>query len=279
MQNYECVYVSAPLTLRAFFNPPYTPAAAALTHTCRCCCMQIHEDHGRVRCLYRQYCMAGNTTHQKQLLALDIIRHSSMHSKKEDMVTAAGLESTQPCVCSSPASWRANINVDNFVTLSLPRQYTRIGQAQRCSGVVGRRDSAQTGSTCQAEHDLLLLQVLIPALAAYTGAQGAGLTEAQHQHLEVQLQELLQVPVTHPRYDTMMAQYMQVRERALRLHLPLLPPAPMQTVHPFPTLHTHHICAPASLLPHGPQCLHNIPTTYTVATFTSVQPRTWVISA
>jgi hypothetical protein len=51
--------------------------------------MQIHEDHGRVRCLYRQYCMAGNTPQQKQLLALDIIRHSNMHSKKEDMVRAA----------------------------------------------------------------------------------------------------------------------------------------------------------------------------------------------
>jgi hypothetical protein len=60
-----------------------------LPHMCCCCCMQIHEDHGRMRCLCRQYCMAGNTTHQKQLLALDIIRHSSMHSKKEDMVRAA----------------------------------------------------------------------------------------------------------------------------------------------------------------------------------------------
>lgn len=47
---------------------------------------QVREDHGRVRCLYRQYQMPTNTPHQKQLLALDIIRHSSIHSKKEDMV-------------------------------------------------------------------------------------------------------------------------------------------------------------------------------------------------
>lgn len=46
----------------------------------------IHEDHGRLRTLYKQYQLPTNTTHQKQLLALDIIRHSSMHSKKEDMV-------------------------------------------------------------------------------------------------------------------------------------------------------------------------------------------------
>lgn len=48
--------------------------------------VQVHEDHGRVRCLYRQYQMPTNMPHQKQLLALDIIRHSSIHSKKEDMV-------------------------------------------------------------------------------------------------------------------------------------------------------------------------------------------------
>lgn len=39
-----------------------------------------------MRCLYRQYQMPRNTTQQKRLLALDIIRHSSTHSKKEDMV-------------------------------------------------------------------------------------------------------------------------------------------------------------------------------------------------
>jgi hypothetical protein len=51
--------------------------------------LQIHEDHGRVRSLYKQYQLPANTTHQKQLLALDIIRHCSIHSKKEDMVCTA----------------------------------------------------------------------------------------------------------------------------------------------------------------------------------------------
>lgn len=48
--------------------------------------MQVVEDHGRLRELYKQFRMEGNTTQQKQLLALDIIRQSSMHSRREDMV-------------------------------------------------------------------------------------------------------------------------------------------------------------------------------------------------
>lgn len=50
-----------------------------------------------MRELYRQYRLTGNTTQQKQLLALDIIRHACMHLKREDMVsrhTAQGI-----CVC------------------------------------------------------------------------------------------------------------------------------------------------------------------------------------
>lgn len=52
----------------------------------------IHEDHGRVRCLYRQYRLPSNTPQQKQLLALDMIRHSSFHSKREDMVLNPALQ-------------------------------------------------------------------------------------------------------------------------------------------------------------------------------------------
>lgn len=52
--------------------------------------MQVIEDHKRVRELWRQYNVAGNTTQQKRLLALDIIRHSCIHSKKEDMVRERG---------------------------------------------------------------------------------------------------------------------------------------------------------------------------------------------
>jgi hypothetical protein len=37
--------------------------------------------------LYAQFQAPSNTMHQRQLLALDIIRHSSMHSKSEDMAS------------------------------------------------------------------------------------------------------------------------------------------------------------------------------------------------
>jgi hypothetical protein len=74
--------------------------------------LQIHEDHGRLRTLYKQYQLPTNTTHQKQLLALDIIRHSSMHSKKEDMVrTELDASPVAQCLTSPTADVAALTSV------------------------------------------------------------------------------------------------------------------------------------------------------------------------
>jgi hypothetical protein len=70
------------------------------------CVTQIHEDHGRVRTLYAQYQSPVNTMQQRQLLALDIIRHSSMHSKKEDMVRCSPDGVVQMCTCRRGQSRR-----------------------------------------------------------------------------------------------------------------------------------------------------------------------------
>lgn len=58
-----------------------------------------------MRTLYRQYKLPATNMEQKRLLALDIIRQSSVHSKKEDMVSPLAYGSLRKQPPSRQNSW------------------------------------------------------------------------------------------------------------------------------------------------------------------------------
>lgn len=78
----------------------------------------ILEDHNRGREMYRQYTAPGTNLQQKQLLARQMIRESSIHSIKEEQV---GREEARSPECQ----WQQRLRLSRTEALRVSRDVLR----------------------------------------------------------------------------------------------------------------------------------------------------------